>query len=192
MTRSQIFASLFTVSLFCACAPSLRTTAVQSHEQRDIREMAIHQELSSHDSLFFRSLCEELLRRFDSEQVRNRIIGQKVETITREYDTDRPVDTLTGKPPLRRETIQRQRLTDSICETSRVQQTEHRIRADTAFGGEHIRQQIRDTGDISRQEAVETSVDTQRQRGLAWWGYALCIIGLLAVGYGSYKLFKHR
>lgn len=192
MTRSQIFASLLTVSLFCACAPSLRTTVVQSHEQRDIREMAIHQEISSHDSLFFRALCEELLRRFDSDQVRNQIIGQRVETITREYDTDRPVDTLTGKPPLRRETIQRQRLTDSICETSRVQQTEHRIRADIAFGGEHTRQQIRDTGDISRQEIVETSVDTQQQRGLAWWWYALCIIGLLAVGYGSYKLFKHR
>ena len=192
MIRSQIFALLLTVSLFCACAPSLRTTAVRSREQRDIREMAIRQEFSTRDSLFFRALCEELLRRLDSERVRNRIIGQEIETITREYDTNRPVDTLTGKPPLRRETTQRQRLTDSICEASRVQQTEHRIRADTAFGGEHTRQQIRETGDISRQETAETSVDTQRQRGFAWWGYALCIIGLLAVGYGSYKLFKHR
>lgn len=192
MTRSQIFASLLIVSLFCACAPSLRTTAVQGREQRDIREMAIRQELSTRDSLFFRALCEELLRRLDSERVRNRIIGQEIETITREYDTDRPVDTLTGKPPLRRETTQRQRLTDSICEASRVQQTEHRIKADTASGGEHTRQQIRVTGDISRQETAETSVDTQRQRGLAWWEYALCIIGLLAVGYASYKLFKHR
>ena len=174
MIRSQIFALLLTVSLFCACAPSLRTTAVRSREQRDIREMAIRQEFSTRDSLFFRALCEELLRRLDSERVRNRIIGQEIETITREYDTNRPVDTLTGKPPLRRETTQRQRLTDSIC------------------GGEHTRQQIRETGDISRQETAETSVDTQRQRGLAWWGYALCIIGLLAVGYGSYKLFKHR
>ena len=127
MIRSQIFALLLTVSLFCACAPSLRTTAVRSREQRDIREMAIRQEFSTRDSLFFRALCEELLRRLDSERVRNRIIGQEIETITREYDTNRPVDTLTGKPPLRRETIQRQRLTDSICEASRVQQTEHSV-----------------------------------------------------------------
>lgn len=99
MIRSQIFALLLTVSLFCACAPSLRTTAVRSREQRDIREMAIRQEFSTRDSLFFRALCEELLRRLDSERVRNRIIGQEIETITREYDTNRPVDTLTGKPP---------------------------------------------------------------------------------------------
>ena len=93
------------------------------------------------DSLFFRALCEELHRSLDGERHLHRVVGEEIETVTREYDTSRQVDTLTGTPPLRRETIRRRRLTDSTCEAGRVRQTEHRIRAYRAAapdGGQHL------------------------------------------------------
>ena len=128
----------------------------------------LREELSARDSLFFRALCEELIRNLDGERHLHRVVGEEVETVTREYDTSRPVDTLTGTPPLRRETT------------------------DTILGGGHARQQLRTEGNTSRQEAAETDLTTAQRRGLTWWQHALCIAGLLVVAYGTYRLFKHR
>lgn len=169
-----------------------RTATMQSHARSELQAQALREELLTHDSLFFRALCEELLRSFDGEQHLHRVVGEEIETVTREYDTSRPVDTLTGTPPLRRETIQRRRLTDSTHEADRVRQTEHRIQADTILGGGHARQQLRTEGNTSRQEAAETDLTTAQRRGLTWWQHALCIAGLLVVAYGTYRLFKHR
>ena len=169
-----------------------RTATMQSHARSELQAQALREELLTHDSLFFRALCEELLRSFDGEQHLHRVVGEEIETVTREYGTSRPVDTLTGTPPLRRETTQRRRLTDSTNETNHVRQTEHRIRADTTLGSDHTKQQLRTEGNTSQQEAVETNLDMARRRGLTVWQYVLCIIGLLVVTYGSYKLFKKR
>lgn len=107
---------------------------MRSHARSELQAQALREELSTRDSLFFRALCEELLRSLESERLLNRVISGEVETVTREYDTSRPVDTLSGTPPLRRETIRRQRLTDSTREAGRVRQTERRIRSDTTLG----------------------------------------------------------
>lgn len=192
MTRRRILLPLLLAALFCACAPSRRTAAVHSRAENDLRMQVLREELSTRDSLFFRALCEELIRNLDGERHLHRVVGEEVETVTREYDTSRPVDTLTGTPPLRRETTQRRRLTDSTNETNHVRQTEHRIRADTTLGSDHTKQQLRTEGNTSQQEAVETNLDMARRRGLTVWQYVLCIIGLLVVTYGSYKLFKKR
>lgn len=192
MTRRRILLPLLLAALFCACAPSRRTAAVHSRAENDLRMQVLREELSTRDSLFFRALCEELIRNLDGERHLHRVVGEEVETVTREYDTSRPVDTLTGTPPLRRETTQRRRLTDSTHEADRVRQTEHRIQADTILGGGHARQQLRTKGNTSRQEAAETDLTTAQRRGLTWWQHALCIAGLLVVAYGTYRLFKHR
>lgn len=192
MTRRRIFLPLLLAALLCACAPSRRTATMRSHARSELQEQAFREELSTRDSLFFRALCEELLRSLDGERHLHRVVGEEVETVTREYDTSRPVDTLSGTPPLRREITRRRRLTDSIRETGRVRQTEHRIRSDTILGGGHTGQQLRTEGNTSRQEVAETDLTTARRRGLTWWQHALCIAGLLAVAYGSYRLFKHR
>ena len=192
MTRRRILLPLLLAALLCACAPSRRTAAVHSRAENDLRIQVLREELSTRDSLFFRALCEELIRNLDGERHLHRVVGEEVETVTREYDTSRPVDTLTGTPPLRRETIQRRRLTDSTHEADRVRQTEHRIQADTILGGGHARQQLRTEGNTSRQEAAETDLTTAQRRGLTWWQHALCIAGLLVVAYGTYRLFKHR
>lgn len=169
-----------------------RTAAMRSHARSELQAQALREELSTRDSLFFRALCEELLRSLESERLLNRVISGEVETVTREYDTSRPVDTLSGTPPLRRETIRRQRLTDSTREAGRVRQTERRIRSDTTLGSGHTGQQLRMEGNTSRQETAETDLTTARRRGLTWWQHALCIAGLLAVAYGSYRFFKKR
>ena len=116
MTRRRILLPLLLAALFCACAPSRRTAAVHSRAENDLRMQVLREELSTRDSLFFRALCEELIRNLDGERHLHRVVGEEVETVTREYDTSRPVDTLTGTPPLRRETTQRRRLTDSTHE----------------------------------------------------------------------------
>ena len=162
MTRRRILLPLLLAALFCACAPSRRTAAVHSRAENDLRMQVLREELSTRDSLFFRALCEELIRNLDGERHLHRVVGEEVETVTREYDTSRPVDTLTGTPPLRRETIQRRRLTDSTHEADRVRQTEHRIQADTILGGGHARQQLRTEGNTSRQEAAETARELQK------------------------------
>lgn len=192
MTRRRILLPLLLAALLCACAPSRRTAAVRSHARSELQEQALCEELSMRDSLFFRALCEELLRSLDGERHLHRVVGEEVETVTREYDTSRPVDTLSGTPPLRREITRRRRLTDSIRETGRVRQTERRIRSDTILGGGHTGLQLRTEGNTSRQEVAETDLTTARRRGLTWWQHALCIAGLLAVAYGSYRLFKKR
>lgn len=192
MTRLRILLSLLLATLLCTCAPFRRTATVHSRKENDLRMQTLREELSTRDSLFFRALCEELLRSLDGERHLHRVVGEEIETVTREYDTSRQVDTLTGTPPLRRETIRRRRLTDSTCEAGRVRQTEYRIRADTTLGGGHTGQQLRTEGNTSRQEVAETDLTTARRRGLTWWQHALCIVGLLVVAYGSYRLFKHR
>lgn len=169
-----------------------RTAAMRSHARSELQTQTLCEELSTRDSLFFRALCEELIRSLDGERHLHRVISGEVETVTREYDTSRPVDTLTGTPPLRREITRRRRLTDSTREAGRVRQTERRIRSDTILGGGHTGQQLRTEGNTSRQEVAETDLTTARRRGLTWWQHALCIAGLLAVAYGSYRLFKKR
>ena len=192
MTRRRILLPLLLAALLCACAPSRRTAAVHSRAETDLRMQALREERSTRDSLFFRALGEELIRSLDGERHLHRVVGEEVETVTREYDTSRPVDTLSGTPPLRRETIRRQRLTDSTREAGRVRQTKRRIRSDTILGGGHTGQQLRTEGNTSRQEVSETDLTTTRRRGLTWWQHALCIAGLLAVAYGSYRFFKKR
>lgn len=169
-----------------------RTAAMRSHARSEQQTQTLCEELSTRDSLFFRALCEKLIRSLDGERQLHRIVGEEIETVIREYDTSHPVDTLTGTPPLLRETIRRQRLTDSTREANRVRQTERRIRSDTTLGGGHTGQQLRTEGNTSRQEVAETDLTTARHRGLTWWQHALCIAGLLAVAYGSYRLFKKR
>lgn len=192
MTRQRILLLLLPAALLCACAPSRRTAAVHSRAENDLRMQALREELSTRDSLFFRALYEELRRSLDGERQLHRVVGEEVETLTREYDTSRPVDTLTGTPPLWRETTRRRRLTDSIREAGRVRQTERQVRSDTLLGGGHTGQQLRTEGNTSRQEVGETDLTTAQRRGLTWWQHALCIAGLLAVAYGSCRLFKHR
>ena len=164
MTRRRILLPLLLAALLCACAPSRRTAAVRNRAENDLRMQAFREELSMRDSLFFRALCEELHRSLDGERHLHRVVGEEIETVTREYDTSRQVDTLTGT----------------------------RIRSDTILGGGHTGQQLRTEGNTSRQEVAETDLTTARRRGLTWWQHALCIAGLLAVAYGSYRLFKHR
>ena len=44
----------------------------------------LREELSTRDSLFFRALCEELIRNLDGERHLHRVVGEEVETVTRD------------------------------------------------------------------------------------------------------------
>lgn len=165
---------------------------MRSHARSELQEQALREELSTRDSLFFQTLHEELLRYLENERHLLRVVGEEVESVIREYDTSRPVDTLTGTPPLRWEVIRRKRITDSIRKEDRMRQIEQQVHSDTTLGGSHTGQQLRMERITAKQEAAETDLTTTKRRGLTWWQHALSIAGLLAVVYGSYRLFKKR
>ena len=76
MTRRRILLPLLLAALFCACAPSRRTAAVHSRAENDLRMQVLREELSTRDSLFFRALCEELIRNLDGERHLHRVVGE--------------------------------------------------------------------------------------------------------------------
>ena len=79
MTRRRILLPLLLAALFCACAPSRRTAAVHSRAENDLRMQVLREELSTRDSLFFRALCEELIRNLDGERHLHRVVGEEVD-----------------------------------------------------------------------------------------------------------------
>lgn len=175
-----------------SCSPLKQTATTRSRNNDSAHgQFAADREISL-DSIFFRELCEALREQLAIERTRNRATVEDVETVTREYDTSRPADTLTGKPPLLRETTQRRHRSDSVQDSSRLRQTQTRDTHTTAGGITQERNliQLREESDL--QTATDTTTTSKSRRGLTWWHYALWITGLLAVAAGSYRLFKKR
>ena len=90
MTRRRILLPLLLAALFCACAPSRRTAAVHSRAENDLRMQVLREELSTRDSLFFRALCEELIRNLDGERHLHRVVGEEVLSLIHISEPTRP------------------------------------------------------------------------------------------------------
>ena len=95
--------TLLSVLLFSNCSPQKRLAKTQEQRTNNTHEQFAADREITRDSIFFRELCEALREQLAIERTRNRTTVEDVETVTREYDTSRPADTLTGKPPLLRE-----------------------------------------------------------------------------------------
>ena len=96
-----------------SCSPMKRmeTRTEQLHSNSQKRFFA--EQTAVHDSLAFRRLYEALSCELAAERMRERERTENVEIVMRVYDTSRPADTLTGKPPLMCETTERRIAADS-------------------------------------------------------------------------------
>lgn len=183
---------LLSALLSSNCSPQKRLAKTQEKQHSDAQEQLTADRDRTRDSAFFGELYEALRRQLAIEQTRNRTTAEDVETVTREYDTSRPADTLTGKPPLLRETTQRRHRSDSVQDSSRLRQTATRDTHATAEGSAHGQEQLRIRSDASRQATTETATQTEERRGLLWWQKALCFVGLLTLIYIFYRFFKNK
>lgn len=184
--------TLLSALLSSNCSPQKQLAKTQERQHSNAQEQLTADRDRTRDSAFFRELYEALHRQLAIEQTRNRTTAEDVETVTREYDTSRPADTLTGKPPLLRETTQRRHRTDSLRDASRLQQTDIRDTHTTAEGSAHEQDQLRVRSDASREATTKTETQTETRRGLSWWQKALCYVGLLTLTYLFYRFFKNK
>ena len=180
------------VLFLVSCSPLKQTATTRSRNNDSAHgQFAADREITL-DSIFFRELYEALREQLAIERTRNRATAEDVETVTREYDTSRPADTLTGKPPLLRETTQRRHRSDSVQDSSRLRQTQTRDTHTTAGGITQERNQLQLSEESDQQTATDTATTTKSRRGLTWWQKALCFIGLLTLIYIFYRFFKNK
>ncbi len=110
-------------------------------------------------------MAETLHEQVDVSIVTETTGDEEVVTISREFDTDKPVDPATGTPPLKRETTQ----------TRRKVETEHQ----TQTAGQIVDLQ-RDVVEQHRDNAT-VQIEATEKRGLNDAQRTLCIIGSLAL-----------
>ena len=169
-----------------------RTTTRTERLYSNSQERFFAEQTAVRDSLAFRRLYEAFSRELAAERMREQERTEDVETITRVYDTSRPTDTLTGKPPLLRETTERRTAASSEKEAGRLRQTDAQTIGETAGITTRDDTTLRIRADSTRQGDVATTAGIKTRRGLAWWQYALCVVGLLTVAYGLHRVFKKR
>lgn len=180
------------VLFLVSCSPLKQTATTRSRNDDSAHGQFAADQKITRDSIFFRELCEALREQLAIERTRNRATAEDVETVTREYDTSRPTDTLTGKPPLLRETTQRRHRSDSMRDSSRLQQTKTRDSHIADKGMTQELQQVQLRGESDRQTTTDTAITTESRRGLTWWQKALCFVGLLTLIYIFYRLLKNK
>lgn len=175
-----------------SCSPLKQTATTRSQNNDSAHEQFAADREITRDSIFFRELCEALRKQLAIERTRNRTTAEDVETVTREYDTSRPADTLTGKPPLLRETTQRRHRSDSVRDSNRLRQTQARNIHTAVVGITQEQDQLQLRGDSDQQTATATATTTKSRRGLTWWQKALCFVGCLSLIYIFYRFFKNK
>lgn len=89
--------------------------------------------------------------------------NEEITTVTREYDTTQPADTLTGKPPLKKETTQtRRKKTQGMQNSSTNTQTQAQTSVSTQ---------------VQTETQAQTQTRTQVDTGLTGWQRLLCWSG---------------
>lgn len=96
--------------------------------------------------------------RVDSE----RASDEESVTITREYDTSLPVDSVTGTPPLARESIRARRVVD----VARQVQVIDRERETIVQAGEHLHEKTTLQEETTGREEVTAEAEKSEKRGL--------------------------
>lgn len=183
---------LLSVLLSLSCSPRKQLTRTQEQRQSEWQQQLLAEQYRIRDSLYWSELDEILQRQIALYRTRDRTIAEDVETLTREYDTSRPVDSLTGKPPLLRETTRRRHRTDSLRDSARARQTETREAQVQTAGELQQREQSHLQGEADRTTQAEAATETESRRGLAWWQKALCLVGVLTLIYILYRIFKNH
>lgn len=119
---------------------------------------------------------------------------ETIVTTVREYDTDKPVDTTTGRPPIKREITRSSIRTDSGLQ----QQRSEAVKKDQRDND--VRLMRREDEVAARQEDTKEHIDVQgesrEKRGMNAMQRGLCFAGLLAIAIGicylAVRILKKR
>ncbi len=106
---------------------------------------------------------------------------EEITTTIREYDTDKPVDPLTGTPPLKSETTQTRRRADASRREQTTSQATDRQREGFAITADRQTDRTAIRGDVRGRANVTTRVETAEKRGQTTTQRVLCAIGALAI-----------
>ncbi len=103
--------------------------------------------------------------------------AEETEIITREYDTDKPTDSITGKPPLKKETYTTNRKQRDESTQSRKKENTQADLAKKTAGNEYKNQDVQ--------------VEEKKQSGIPVWQFFAFGLILAAVLWNPiYKLLK--
>ena len=91
--------------------------------------------------------------------------AEETEVIIREYDTDKPTDSITGKPPLKKEILKTKRKQTNEKEQNQVKENEQTSLTAQVFVREKEKQNLR--------------TDDKRQTDAPVWHFILLALGIL-------------
>lgn len=157
--------ALCTVCLVACKAPKNVITDTNVKEQKDIEK-----DISLIETKDLKESFDRALQSFFNEKLNINITQTK-------YDTDKPTDTGTGKPPVKEvNDISISRETDAgQLESSKKETTEN-----TAL-------QLEDKS--KDKSKVEVKEKTETETGLVWWQNTLIVIGSVVIIYTCVKLY---
>lgn len=171
MKKTTYILLLFSVFLIGCKTPKNLTTDTKQKEQKNIENNVSIVEATTLDEVMNRAI-----QKFFNEKL-NININKKV------YDTEKPADPETGKPPIKEETnINLSKETnETTAESAESKKTE-------AIASQLV--------DKSKDKSkFEGSEKTKTETGLKWWqklisGIVLAIVGIWGLGWGIKRLLK--
>lgn len=101
------------------------------------------------------------------------------ETITEEFDTTQPIDSVTGTPPLKSRKTEKH---DKKTQSSSVENVETNTKQQAVIQSDL--QQVKNdstANDVNINREKESQTETEQKNGLNWWQTTLCTIGGLCL-----------
>lgn len=151
LKKYRVVPTLIFALLLWSCAPMKRTTANRS--QTEIKtEQTTKVDIGTQ---------KETVSATESQKQE----AEETEVVIREYDTDKPADSMTGKPPLKKEILKTKRKRTNEKEQNQVEEKEQ-----TSLTAQTV---------ASEKEKQNLQVDDKRQTGVPIWHFILLALGIL-------------
>lgn len=172
------FALILLSALFLESCSSMKKVTLESRQAESKTEQ--HTELNreirtdSTTASLSRDVLHDVLNDLTTTE---QVSDEEITTTVREYDTDKPTDTATGTPPLKREITQSCRKTDA----GRQMQITGQITDQQRETAEQVNKKQTDKMDSQensqQQDNAAAQIETTEKRGLNTWQRILCTLG---------------
>lgn len=151
LKKYRLVPTLIFALLLWSCAPMKRMTANRSQTETKT-EQTTKTDIGKQ---------KEIISATESQKQE----AEETEVIIREYDTDKPTDSITGKPPLKKEILKTKRKQTNEKEQNQVKENEQTSLTAQVFVREKEKQNLR--------------TDDKRQTDAPVWHFILLALGIL-------------
>lgn len=178
LTKFHIVPILTIVLLLVSCkTPQQMSVQDQQSLQENVRaqEQQIHSLQEQMNLLQFQMTQQKIgaSKQMESEE------KDVSETITEEFDTTQPIDSVTGTPPLKSRKTEKH---DKKTQSSSVENVETNTKQQAVIQSDL--QQVKNdstANDVNINREKESQTETEQKNGLNWWQTTLCTIGGLCL-----------